>query len=400
MGRKGVFFNIPGHGHVNPTLAVVQTLVERGEQIDYYCTEAFRETIEHTGARFVPLPNELVSEDIFEPFHLIRFFAKLLEDSEQLMPFLVEAVEQTSYDYVLADWFTPWGRFVAEQFELPIINIVATFALHQQLRSPLAFKGQYLYTPIKSIRYGWRLGRCYSRLKKNYNLPHNSPFDYLMGVASSPTIVFTARDLQPQAELFPAHYHFTGPNIDTRLRPKATDFPLEKLKERTVVYISLGSVLSDATFYQKCIRALADTNYLVVLNIGQQLSANDFDIPSNFIVCNYVPQLDVLPFTDIFVTHGGMNSAHEGLYFEVPLVVVPQVSDQFLVAQAVVDKGLGYWLNSSWASPSKLRQTIDQCLQTPPITTNVKKIATALQKAGGPNKAATLIQQFLQAALS
>ena len=43
---KIIFLNIPAHGHVNPTLPVVQELVRRGEQVRYYNTEEFRPQIE------------------------------------------------------------------------------------------------------------------------------------------------------------------------------------------------------------------------------------------------------------------------------------------------------------------------------------------------------------------
>ena len=47
---KAVFFNIPAHGHVNPTLPLVQELVRRGETVIYYAIEDFRRKIEATGA--------------------------------------------------------------------------------------------------------------------------------------------------------------------------------------------------------------------------------------------------------------------------------------------------------------------------------------------------------------
>lgn len=37
-------------------------------------------------------------------------------------------------------------------------------------------------------------------------------------------------------------------------------------------------------------------------------------IQSNFIVRNYVPQLEILKCADVFITPGGMNSTNEGLY--------------------------------------------------------------------------------------
>src|SRR4051812_26907794 len=47
-----LMFNVPGHGHVNPTLPVVRELVVRGEQVVYYLTDEFEPQIHRAGAVF------------------------------------------------------------------------------------------------------------------------------------------------------------------------------------------------------------------------------------------------------------------------------------------------------------------------------------------------------------
>jgi len=49
---KVLFLNIPGNGHVNPTLGLVNGLVEQGEEVIYFCSEDYRERIENAGAIF------------------------------------------------------------------------------------------------------------------------------------------------------------------------------------------------------------------------------------------------------------------------------------------------------------------------------------------------------------
>lgn len=51
-----VFVGTPAHGHVNPTLPVVQEMVQRGEQVIYYNSEEFRAKVEGTGAAFRAYP--------------------------------------------------------------------------------------------------------------------------------------------------------------------------------------------------------------------------------------------------------------------------------------------------------------------------------------------------------
>jgi UDP:flavonoid glycosyltransferase YjiC (YdhE family) len=41
-----LFINGGSEGHVNPTIGVVQELISRGEEVVYFCIEAFRERME------------------------------------------------------------------------------------------------------------------------------------------------------------------------------------------------------------------------------------------------------------------------------------------------------------------------------------------------------------------
>jgi UDP:flavonoid glycosyltransferase YjiC (YdhE family) len=60
---KYVFFNFPAHGHVNPTLAIVEELVARGEEVVYYLPDHFRSLIEATGATFRSAPFNPFNQD-------------------------------------------------------------------------------------------------------------------------------------------------------------------------------------------------------------------------------------------------------------------------------------------------------------------------------------------------
>lgn len=52
---KALFFNVPAHGHINPSLPLVAELVRRGHEITYVITEDYRAKVEATGARKVEI---------------------------------------------------------------------------------------------------------------------------------------------------------------------------------------------------------------------------------------------------------------------------------------------------------------------------------------------------------
>lgn len=85
----------------------------------------------------------------------------------------------------------------------------------------------------------------------------------------------------------------------------------------------------NADFYRTVIKALANEPVGVIMSIGYNIDAQELgEIPGSFLVEKFVPQLEVLKRTDVFITHGGMNSLNEALYFGVPVVVVPQQIEQ------------------------------------------------------------------------
>ena len=63
-----------------------------------------------------------------------------------------------------------------------------------------------------------------------------------------------------------------------------------------------------------------------------------------------MPQLAVLQRASAFVTHGGMNSVSESLFFGVPLVVVPQMGEQAIVGRQVEALSAGLYLSNEEAT--------------------------------------------------
>ncbi|MBJ3793254.1 glycosyl transferase, partial [Bacillus sp. OA1] len=140
---------------------------------------------------------------------------------------------------------------------------------------------------------------------------------------SDMTLVFTSRYFQPQSDSFNDHVKFIGPSIIPR--NEEMKFPLYKLEGKAVIYISMGTELNEQLeLYKKCVQAFKDFNGIVVISVGKEINLMEFsNTPSHFIIRPYVPQLEILKYADVFITHGGMNSVSEGLYHNTPLVILP-----------------------------------------------------------------------------
>ena len=117
-------------------------------------------------------------------------------------------------------------------------------------------------------------------------------------------------------------------------------------------------------------------------------------IPENFLLSPYVPQLEILPRTQIYVTHAGTNSVMESLYYGVPMVLIPQQPEQHMHAQRVADLGLGLMLEKEAVNATTLRETVDRVAHDPLYRERAQHMQQSVRAAGGYQRAADAIIEF------
>ncbi len=122
-------------------------------------------------------------------------------------------------------------------------------------------------------------------------------------------------------------------------------------------------------------------------------NTDHFDnVPENIQIYESVDQMAVLSISDAFITHCGMNSASEGLYFGVPLILFPQTPEQGAVAKRTKELGAGLML------PSIKGQDILKCvtsvIENPSYKAEVGKISGSFKKSGGIEEAVQFIEQI------
>jgi MGT family glycosyltransferase len=396
---KAVFFNIPAHGHVNPTLPLVQELVRRGETVIYYSIEEYRKKIEAAGARCRTYESlspsvrfDFGSDDRSSP-SLPAIARVMIEFCEQSLPFLLDATRQDAPDYILHDFTCLWGKYVSQILEIPAIATIPQFPVNMK-RRPDPYPGMYsdmVRMFLGGIPALIQFRRIANRISQVYSVRRAGIWDMLANHEDL-NIVFTSRYFQPHAEDFDDSFLFVGPSIAER--DETLDFSLGT-GAGPLVYISLGTILNvNLEFYQRCFEAFGSTEVRIVLSAGAETDLDSLGaIPENFVVRNYVPQLEVLKSADVFVTHGGMNSVSEGLWFGVPLVVIPQGSDQYLVANRVQALRAGAALDKRRITPEMLRQAVDSVLRDEGMRANIKTIQGSFREAGGYARAADEIVQ-------
>ncbi|WP_246842924.1 macrolide family glycosyltransferase [Allokutzneria sp. NRRL B-24872] len=395
---------MPAAGHVNPSVPLVRELVRRGVEVVYYSSGEFRDTIERTGAEFRAYPEGTVSAraiaDATTSGGPVRVVSKLLPAAQTLVPFLVEEFRALRPDAVAFDSNALWGYMAAARAGLPKISLMTTFMLGvKDFRCLTAREWWHSMVPmipdIPSVVAAKK--RLVRALGKDIYPP--SP---TLPIRGDVTLFPIPRELQPPNPLLDERCHFFGPTIDAENRVAEVDPELAEFLDgpEPLVLVSLGTLHAGTqAFFRTCFTALADVPARFVLAVGPH--ADPGTPPPNMLVRPSVPQLDVLARVSAFVTHGGMNSALEGLYYGVPLVVLPQQVEQLIIARAVAAKGaalvLRHNLSGRAVPPVELRAAVERVLSDPSLRESAKAFSAGIRSAGGATDGADIVQKFLSA---
>lgn len=71
------------------------------------------------------------------------------------------------------------------------------------------------------------------------------------------------------------------------------------------------------------------------------------------------------PNCKLFITHGGLLSTTEAIFFGVPTIVMPYGADQFLNAVRAVQKGYARKVDLSYEMAGELKIAMDDMLGNP-----------------------------------
>jgi MGT family glycosyltransferase len=317
----------------------------------------------------------------------------ILKLSYDILAVVQELADSIPFDYVYHDTFGA-GLLVKDYLNIPSISSSSSFAIPQEqfLKMLESSRGLPLNPSPEMEKENSTITE---RIQERFGVKVKHHFQFMMNT-SDLNIVYTSREFQPGGEYMDDSYVFIGPSITKRVQTH--DFPLEELKDQKVLYISMGTILQGfESFFQTCVEAFRNFEGKVIFSVGMATDLAKLQpLPENFIVRRYLPQLEVLKHTDAFITHGGMNSTSEALYYEVPLVVIPQTSDQPMIANRLEELQAGFRIDPHEVNIEKLQEAVQQVLSNPAYRENAKKLSKSFKQAGGAKEALTAIDDYLK----
>jgi MGT family glycosyltransferase len=386
VDRHVAFASLPAHGHVNPTLPVVAELVRRGWRVSYATADRFAAAVAAPGAPVGPPgapPPAGPGPGALGTAAFAGFLERITTDARDSLPGLLAHFGDDPPRAVCYDAMSLTGRVLAGATGAPDVALVPTFASNER-SSPFARSG----TPPPEILAA-------VRDMKELLAAHGLGAELRPGQLppASLNIVFLPPEFQPDVDTFDSRFRFVGPSPSAREHDPGWTPP-----DEPVLFVSLGTAFNDRPdFYRACLQAF-DGGGPVAMAVGDRVRPDELGpVPPNVDVRPWFPQPAVLRHAAAFVSHAGMGSTTEALYYGVPLVCVPQMVEQARNADRVVELGLGVRLDPGDLSAADLRAAVDAVTGDAAVRAALDRMRDATRRAGGAVAAADAIEAHLAA---
>jgi UDP:flavonoid glycosyltransferase YjiC (YdhE family) len=381
--------SVPGYGHLQPLLPLASALADGGHEVAIATGSDLRSRAESAGfvafdaglslpAAFASLAerfpdavyNRLAPAEILN-WYLPHLFA------ETLAPAMLRDLEP-----LLRSWRPDVVVHDTWEFASPIAAASANLPSVSQTLG-LRFGDDLMAAAACAVAPLWRQRRL-------------SP-DSSAGLYRSMCLDITPPSLQPYGSAVPS-------NVLRPLRPVALPpLPGEHLpswmqhrRQVPLVYMTLGTnTNSDTSIFRSVVDGLGTVAVDVLITVG---SGNDpaviGQLPDNVHVEQYVPQSLLLPQCALVICHGGAGTTLNALALGLPLLVLPQGADQYIVADLVVASGAGRRLKPTEVTPATVRSSVLALLSDPACQHAADRLRLEIEAMPSPRDVVPVIEEL------
>lgn len=173
---------------------------------------------------------------------------------------------------------------------------------------------------------------------------------------------------------------------------------IESRREVPLVHTTLGTNIgtnSDVSMFRSVIDGLGDLDIDVLITIGFDKDPTSIGpLPGNVRVENYMPHSLLLPHCSVVICHGGAGSTLSSLALGLPLLVLPQGADQYVIGDLVQAAGAGLVLVPAEVNPASVRASVRALLDEPAYRLGACRLQCEIAAMPGPAEVVPLIEEL------
>lgn len=405
--RKILFVSVPADGHFNPLTGLAAHLKDKGHDVRWYTQKLYREKIEKLGIPFYgfvrpPQLNQHNFESFFGERKKISSKVKKLQfdlenvfirRSAEYYLDLVQIRQTFPFDLVIADIMSTVIPFVKHKLRIPVISVGVLPLAQTSIDLPPAGLG--LTPPKNSIE------RLVNSLKRNfvnklvfgsssklYRLILKSEGIETGKFANMFDLLYRSSDIVLQSGTpgfeyrrtdLPENIKFAGPLLPFRPQQLSSFYlPYHYRRYKRKLLVTQGTVEKNpAKIIEPTLRAFRNTDTLVIATTGgngtRELREKFPD--QNFIIEDFIPFVDLMPYCDVFITNGGYGGVLQAIEHKLPMVVAGIHEGKADINARIGYFELGVNLKTEFPKAEALRAGVETVTGDAKFGNNVKKLS-------------------------
>jgi zeaxanthin glucosyltransferase len=411
------FVSMPVTGHLNPMTALARKLQSRGNEVVFIGLPDAEPIVRAANLNFVPFcekeyPLGSVAKG-YAPLAKLHGLDVVEHSATKTHPgrcksaleHLPEKIAETGVEGLIIDATHHFVELVPMRLGMPYVHVWNILHIDRSGSSPACFfPWPYETTPEALARnveglkkFGGLLAPILT-VAKSYAEKNGLQIDWndpTATVSKLAVITQTPKEFDFPISNWPPQFHYAGPFHDDEGRVQVP-FPWEKLTGAPLVYASLGTLVNGMEHvYRAILEAVGRfPQTQVVLSVGKNIGPDDLrPIPSNVIIVNTAPQIELLKRAALCITHAGLNTALEALAQGVPIVAIPIGFDQPGVAARVAYHGVGEFVEVGDLTAERLSDLVQRVQANPSYRERARYFQSVIARTHGLDLAADVIER-------
>jgi MGT family glycosyltransferase len=339
-------FSMGEPGHFHRLLPVVAGLAAAGVRPYVFTARHWSETVRRAGAELVDLFANHTLDDADRssvplPCRAVTFAGRFGDA-------IAAAAAPLKPAFVVHDAFALIGQVVAQELGVPRISVCAGHNL-----PPRETREALRHDPRVRISEACR--KAVERLRSRFGIPGATPFSYysdpspVLNIYCEPPQFLRPEERGPFEPI--AFFGSLSPD-----RGRTGPEPDRRADSRALVYASFGTIVwryyedvAVSAFEALCagVRDRDDVHLLISLGRSGPMARVAHLASPHVEIEEYVDQWQVLRTASACVTHHGLNSTHEAIYQQVPMISYPFFGDQPGLSARCAELGLAVPLVST-----------------------------------------------------
>lgn len=394
---------VPVYGHVEKLRGIAADLVQRGYKVSFLTSSIFRDSIEKTGARFIPLQgtanyNSLDIDEMWPErttipagpeqlcFDLDHCFINHLAGQHwAVQEFLATVAAQLAEPVVIvqdtmfmgtipvvlgAPGLRPAG-LISVGITPVILSSIDTAPFNAGLPPDSSAEGR-----IRNIAMNQRFRQMISGPQANWverlqqlKATNTSSFffDELVTLPDR-YLQLSIKELEYPRSDAPDSLKFIGA-LPSGKRESCSLSPWWDVivkHEKRLVVVSQGTASNDPKdLILPTLEALKDLDVLVVATLVRSDRIEGYELPANALTAKFIPFDELFKHADIMVSNGGYGTIQQALSAGVPMVLAGMSQDKPEVNARTAWTGAAINLATQQPQVTQVREAVDKILHTP-----------------------------------